>query len=62
MSLKKAPLSLFLATFVRLGLVLSFALSFSMAQAVEGSTETVIEVSKDAPKESMFQAGKATSS
>ncbi len=59
MSLKKAPLSLFLATFVRLGLVLSFALSFSMAQAVEGSTETVIEVSKDAPKESMFQAGKS---
>ncbi|MBU3614872.1 C40 family peptidase [Polynucleobacter sp. Latsch14-2] len=59
MSLKKAPLSLFLATFVRLGLVLSFALSFSMAQAVEGSTETVIEVSKDAPKEGMFQAGKS---
>lgn len=59
MSLKKAPLSLFLATFVRLGLVLSFALSFSMAQAVEGSIETVIEVSKDAPKESMFQAGKS---
>jgi len=59
MSLKKAPLSLFLATFVRLGLVLSFALSFSMARAVEGSTETVIEVSKDAPKESMFQAGKS---
>ncbi len=59
MSLKKAPLSLFLATFVRLGLVLSFALSFSMAQAVEGSTETVIEISKDAPKESMFQAGKS---
>jgi len=59
MSLKKAPLPLFLATLVRLALVLSFAFSFSVAQAAEGVAETAVEISKDAPKESMFQAGKS---
>jgi cell wall-associated NlpC family hydrolase len=59
MSLKKVLLSLSLATLVRLGLVLGFAFSFSLVQASDVAQETPVEISKDAPKESMFQVGKS---
>ena len=59
MSLKKAPPSLPLAILVRFGLVLGFAFSFSVAQAIDTPQETPVEISKDVPKESMFQVGKS---
>ncbi len=59
MSLKKAPLSLSLATLVRFGLILGCAFSFSVTQAADVAQDAPVEISKDAPKESMFQAGKS---
>ena len=59
MSLKKALLSLSLATLVRFGLMLGCAFSFSMIQAADVAQDAPVEISKDAPKESMFQAGKS---
>ena len=59
MSLKKAPLSLSLATLVRFGLMLGCAFSFSVTQAADVAQDAPVEISKDAPKESMFQAGKS---
>ena len=59
MSLKNAPLSLFLATVVRMSLIAGFAFTFSMAQAADGVAEAPVEITKDMPKESMFQAGKS---
>ena len=59
MSLKKAALSLSLATLVRFGLILGCAFSFSVTQAADVAQDAPVEISKDAPKESMFQAGKS---
>jgi len=61
MSLKKASLTSSLAALVRLGFVLGFVVSFSMAQAADAALDSSapVEVAKDAPKESMFQAGKS---
>jgi len=59
MSLKKALLSLSLATLVRFSLILGCAFSFSMIQAADVAQDAPVEISKDAPKESMFQAGKS---
>jgi cell wall-associated NlpC family hydrolase len=59
MSLKKVPPSLFLAAVVRFGLVLSLAFSFPLAQAADVAADASVELAKDAPKESMFQAGKS---
>ncbi len=59
MSLKKVPPSLFLAAVVRFGLVLSLAFSFPLAQAADVAPDASVELAKDAPKESMFQAGKS---
>jgi len=59
MSLKKAPLSLSLTTLVRFGLILGCAFSFSVTQAADVAQDAPVEISKDAPKESMFQAGKS---
>ncbi len=59
MSLKKAALSLSLAMLVRFGLILGCAFSFSVTQAADVAQDAPVEISKDAPKESMFQAGKS---
>ena len=59
MSLKKVPLSFSLASLVRLGLVVGCAFLFTAVQAADITPETPIEISKEAPKESMFQAGKS---
>ncbi len=48
-----------IATLVRLGLVLGFVYSFSMVQAADLAPDTPVEIAKEAPKESMFQAGKS---
>ncbi len=59
MSLKKVPLSFSLASLVRLGLVVGCAFLFTAVQAADITLETPIEISKETPKESMFQAGKS---
>ena len=60
MSLKKAPASLSFVYLLRIACALSFAFSMSAIQAADVVADTApVEIAKDAPKESMFQAGKS---
>lgn len=60
MSLKKAPASLSFVHLLRIACALSFAFSMSAIQAADVAADpTSVEIAKDAPKESMFQAGKS---
>jgi cell wall-associated NlpC family hydrolase len=60
MSLKKAPASLSFVYSLRIACALSFVFSMSAIQAADVVADAApVEIAKDAPKESMFQAGKS---